>query len=230
MYTRQINGREIELRVSGQLYQDALVMYDRQTGTLWTQVDGRALRGPLVGNRLVEVPAMHTTWKVWKKLHPDTLVLRKPKLRGSVYRDYRADRASHGVFGTSADPRLGGKTIIVGIHEGGEAVPIPLAALKKERLKEIRLAGEPLVVFYSRTGRTVTVFRRVVDGRSLAFRLRKNARQEFLEDKETGSQWSPLEGLALGGPLEGRRLDPVPYVRGYWYAWSVYYPETHLLR
>ena len=45
MYTRLVDGKELELRVSGKLYKDALVMVDRETGTLWTQVMARRCAG-----------------------------------------------------------------------------------------------------------------------------------------------------------------------------------------
>ena len=229
MYTRVADGRELELRVSGKLYKDALVMFDRETGTLWTQVDGSALGGPLAGRRLVEVPAMQTSWKVWKRLHPDTLVLRKPAtLRGSPYADYFADPGRRGLFGTRGDKRLDGKALIVGVHAGDDAVAVPLSALEKRPVIEVELVGEPLLVFYSREEQTAAVFRATLEGRRLSFRVRKAGKQTFLEDAETGSRWSPLEGRAVEGPLQGKRLEAVPYVRSYWYAWSAYRPRTRL--
>lgn len=230
MYTRQVEGREIELGVSGKLYKDALVMFDRETGTLWTQVDGRALRGPLAGRRLVEVPAMQTTWKVWKKLHPNTLVLRKPDaVRGSHYDDYFADPNRRGLFGTRGDTRLEGKALVLGIHSGEDAVAIPLDALKKKPLLETRVANEQLVIVYSDEHKTAAVFRARVDGRALTFRLRSKGNETFLEDAETHSLWLPLEGRAVQGPLSGKRLEAVPYMRSYWYAWSAYRPKTRVL-
>ncbi len=205
-------------------------MFDRETGTLWAQVDGVALRGPLAGQHLVEIPAMQTTWKVWKILHPDTLVLRKPpSVRGSPYADYFADPTRRGLFGTRGDHRLKGKTLILGIHSGKDAVAIPIATLERQPLLEITLVGERLVVFYSLENQTPAVFRAAVDGRPLSFRLQTKAKQTFLEDEETHSQWSPLHGRALVGPLQGKRLEPVPYMRSYWYAWSAYRPETRII-
>ena len=230
MYTREANGRELELRVSGKLYKDAMVMFDRETGTLWTQVDGSALRGSLAGHRLVEIPAMQTAWKVWKQLHPDTLVLSKPAgIRGTSYADYFDDRKRRGLSGTRGDPRLEGKTLIIGLQSGDEAVAVPLAALRKKQLVDIELAGEPLVVFYSRAEETTAVFRATLHGRRQAFRLRRDGKQTVLEDVETGSQWSPLEGRAIAGPLKETRLEPVPYQQSYWYAWSAYRPRTRIV-
>ena len=230
MYTRTVNGKEIELHVSGKLYKDALVMFDRETGTLWTQVDGSALRGPLAGQRLAKVPAMQTTWKVWKKLYPDTLVLAKPAaIRRSSYSDYFADPDRRGLFGTRGDPRLPGKTIIIGVRTENEAVAVLLSALEKRLLVEVALAGEPIVVFYSQEDQTVSVFRAKVRGRRLSFRISKQGKQTLSEDLETRSLWSPLDGRALAGPLKDTRLEPVAYLRSYWFAWSAYQPKTRIV-
>ncbi len=205
-------------------------MFDRETGTLWTQVDGRALRGPLAGRRLVEVPAMQTTWKVWKELHPNTLVLRKPEtVRRSHYEDYFADPNRRGLFGTRGDSRLDGKTLVLGLHSGEDAVAIPVDALKKKLLLETGLARERLVIVYSGEHKTAAVFRARVDGRPLSFRLRSKGKEVFLEDAETHSLWLALEGRAVQGPLVGKKLELVPYVQSYWYAWSAYRPKTRVL-
>ncbi len=218
------------MRVSGKLYKDALVMYDRETGTLWSQVDGRGLRGPLAGQRLVQVAAMQTTWKVWKKLHPNTLVLRKPPgMRGSRYDYYFADPAQRGLYGTAGDSKLPGKMLVVGIHSGEDAVAVPVDALKKKLLLETALAGERLVIVYSDDQKTAAVFRAKVEGRVLSFRLRSKGKETVLEDNETHSRWLPLEGRAVEGPLAGKRLEPVPYMESYWYAWSAYRPKTRVL-
>ena len=231
MYTREVSGKELELRVSGKLYKDALVMFDRETGTLWTQVDGSALRGPLVGRRLTQVPAMQTTWKVWKKLHPNTLVLRKPPtVRGSRYEEYFADPAQLGLSGTRGDKRLDGKALIIGVHAGDDAVAIPVSVMEKRQLVEAEFAGKPLVVFYSPENRTAAVFRAKVTGRRLSFRIVHHAGLTLLEDAETHSQWSPLEGRAISGPLKDTRLEQVPYFHSYWYAWSAYRPQTRIVR
>ena len=50
-------------------------MRDRQTSTVWSHLEGVALRGPLAGSRMELIPLVHATWEQWRGLHPDTLVL-----------------------------------------------------------------------------------------------------------------------------------------------------------
>ncbi len=45
------------------LFRDGLVMYDRETDSLWTQVDGRGIKGEFADRALEIVPSIHATWK-----------------------------------------------------------------------------------------------------------------------------------------------------------------------
>ena len=65
--------------MSGKLIMNALVMYDRQTGTLWSQFLGRGVSGPLSGTPLKMIPVTLTTWDRWLAEYPDTVALDKSK-------------------------------------------------------------------------------------------------------------------------------------------------------
>ena len=77
MYAREIDGEEHTFGVSGKLIMNALVMYDHQTRSLWSQFLGQAVEGPQQGVKLDFVPVVHTRWSLWRDAHPDTLVLDK---------------------------------------------------------------------------------------------------------------------------------------------------------
>ena len=62
MYAREINGERYEFGVSGKLFRNVLIMYDRQTKSLWSQLLGAAVDGPLKGTRLEMLAASFTTW------------------------------------------------------------------------------------------------------------------------------------------------------------------------
>lgn len=230
MYTRTVEEKVIELAVSGKLYKDALVMYDRETGTLWTQVDGSALRGPLEGRRLELFPARQTTWGVWKRLHPATVALDKPAgVRGSPYADYFTDPDRRGLFGTRGSEKLEGKAMVVGVHAGKDAVAVPVAGLEKKPVAHFELNGEPVVVYYGRQEKTAAAYRAKFDGRVLRFRVVTRDGREWLEDEQTGSRWDPLTGRAVAGTLKDRQLASLAYLHSYWYAWSAYQRETRIV-
>ena len=55
------------------------------------------------------------------------------------------------------------------------------------------------------------MFQRTVDGVALRFHLAGINNQNFLmRDEQTGTYWQQITGLAVSGPLAGRRLTLVP--------------------
>ncbi len=65
------------------------------------------------------------------------------------------------------------------------------------------------------------VFSRVVDGEELQFEPQDGG---FVDDR-TGSTWNVL-GEAITGPLAGTRLDAIPHVDTFWFAWGAFRPDT----
>jgi hypothetical protein len=70
-------------------------------------------------------------------------------------------------------------------------------------------------------------FDRRVNGQELTFAVADPVAFP-LQDEETGSVWN-ITGEAISGPLAGERLRQLvdAYVV-FWFAWSVYYPNTDL--
>ncbi|MEX2625899.1 MAG: DUF3179 domain-containing (seleno)protein, partial [Ilumatobacteraceae bacterium] len=60
------------------------------------------------------------------------------------------------------------------------------------------------------------------DGESLTFRAEGD--DAFVDD-ETGSTWNLL-GEAVDGPAEGARLEAIPHVDTFWFAWAAFRPDT----
>ena len=87
--------------MSGKLIMNALVMYDHQTNTLWSQFLGKGVKGELAGTELEVIPVTQTTWAAWRELHPDTLVLDKNgRYQSDSYASYYANGRA-GVIGTA---------------------------------------------------------------------------------------------------------------------------------
>ena len=50
-------------------------MYDRETDSLWSHLLGEAMKGPLKGSELKQIPSVMTDWKTWRTQHPESTVL-----------------------------------------------------------------------------------------------------------------------------------------------------------
>lgn len=75
VFVREINNKEYSFGVSGKLFNSCLVMFDRQTDSLWSQPWGLGVAGEKNNDVLVRVPAERTTLGQWMKAHPDSQVL-----------------------------------------------------------------------------------------------------------------------------------------------------------
>ena len=226
VFVREIDGKELTFGVSGKLIMNNLVMYDRQTDSLWSQFLGEAVEGPMAGTKLQLVASQLTIWSVWKEEHPDTLVLDIGGLVFDEYAQYYADPSS-GVLGQSNhDDRLIEKDLVVGIvGERGQR------AYAHKHLTRIRVLndtfeGRDIVVTLDLDSGSTAVFDRVVDGQVLTF----SHGPEPLEmtDVETGTVWNKLTGVGKDGPLKGKRLTPHQYKDVFWFAWTDFYPNTEL--
>ena len=74
-FDARVDGRMLSFGVSGLLYNSDVLLYDRQTQSLWSQLLAQAVSGPMKGQRLTLLPLTHTTWADWRKHHPATEVL-----------------------------------------------------------------------------------------------------------------------------------------------------------
>jgi hypothetical protein len=71
----------------------------------------------------------------------------------------------------------------------------------------------------------------VVDGRRLTFRLAGINNQNFvMRDEQTGTWWQQVTGLAIHGPLKGRRLGPVPHDQLTFATWKDEQPSGRVLK
>lgn len=121
-FVREVNGTTVQFGTSGKLYNNNLVMYDRLTKSLWSQIWGVAIAGNLTGHKLQKVPIDVVTWGEWKKLYPQTMVLSR---QTGFNRDYSVD-PYYGYFTSSQiwfplshlDKRLPPKTVVLGLAFG----------------------------------------------------------------------------------------------------------------
>ena len=231
MYAREINGEEHTLGVSGKLIMNALVMYDHQTMTLWSQFLGQGVKGLQKGVKLDIVPVTHTRWSAWREIHPQTLVLdKRGRYRSDSYASYYLD-CSAGVLGVARpDERLDHKAMVVGVQVNGRAKAYPFQVLLDRPIVNDSVATEDILVFLERGTDTALVHDRTVEGRTLTFgpSPEGTGARALLVDVETGTRWLALTGLAVAGPLKGKVLERAPSHLSFWFAWNDWHPDTQL--
>lgn len=83
--------------------------------------------------------------------------------------------------------------------------------------------GQRVVIFSKAAGPTGSAYSADIDGEALSFSYRDS---RFVDD-QTGSQWN-LAGQAIGGPLKGRQLPPLPSRYTFWFAYIAAMPSSDL--
>jgi hypothetical protein len=225
VFDRHVDGAVVEFGVSGKLLMNVLVMYDRETDSLWSQILGESIDGSRKGTKLEVVDSLQTTWGTWRQLHPTTLVL-ESDIRFDSYAGYYQNNDS-GVHGNFVDDdRLPDKTIVVGAVVGSSPRAYPLALGAEFSVINDVLEDVPLLAVFAPDGLTGLLYDRRVDGRVLTFTDAGPQAALEIIDQETESRWNRLTGEATAGPLRGSVLQRVPATTSFWFGWRDFFPRT----
>ena len=229
---------QVDLGVSGLLYQNNLIMYDRAGGsdTLWPQMALGARCGALSGAPLPTIPVVEMTYGAWRALHPETLVVSADT---GHQRNYAHWAYPYGTYDLPEDktllfPLTGGidlrlppKERVLGIPDGTGGVAYSYGALEALGARAAVggiLAGREHVVFWDSEARGAMAFYTEADGKSLSFRVSEGE----IIDVETASIWA-LDGRSTAGPLQGLALEPVSSAFvAFWFAWPRFFPDISL--
>jgi hypothetical protein len=223
-----VDGRVLHFRLWG-INNQNFIMRDEETGSWWQQVSGECIFGELKGRKLKLFDHDELTFATWKREGAGGRVLRpEPKhLAANHYEsaDWEQQMQRVPVATTLADPneKLPARTLVVGVEAGGAAKAYPVDALAKQNPVLDRVGDAPVLVLLAEDGKSVRVFDRRLDGRTLEFFQRPDSRE--LIDAETGSVWD-FTGTATGGALAGKRLTRFQPVKDYWFDWKMYHPDT----
>ena len=206
------------------LYRNGLIMFDRQTNSLWSHILGQAITGEYKGTQLEFIPALQTDWQNWKELHPETLVVNPGLFSRDGYEGYYISSQA-GVLGrTNVDEMLQTKEYVIGVRLGGQAKAYPFSVVGRQPVINDQVGETTVVVFFDKATASGAVFdRQLGDGMLLTFKPGSTSR--LAVDTETGSEWDILSGTALSGSLTGAQLAQVPITYAFWFGWVDYHGE-----
>ena len=223
------DGSAVVFGSSGLLYHSNKLMYDEGTLSLWSNLTGEPVAGPLAGKgvALPVLPVTVTRWGDWRKRHPETTVV---SIETGYARDYTPG-AAYGKYFESPDTmfpvwkkdtRLEPKSWIYALRQGAAARAYPLDVLFRERVVNDAVGGVAVVLVADPESGAVRAYRR--EGRVLA----EGALPAHVVEPATGAPWrleeETLVALAPGVPP----LPRYPGHRAYWFGWHAFFPDGTL--
>jgi hypothetical protein len=242
-FDRAVDGRTLVFGVSGLLYKANQILFDRQTHSLWSQLLGGAVVGPLRGTALRPVPLVMESWGAWLADHPNTTVLsiRRDSFARRFTNPYsvRTDRGiqdsndPYGAYLSKISAYF--RTVHQGVQDGeyvlglvvsGKAKAYPQTRLARHGVVDDAVGGVPVLAVHDSPAFYDGFFDRRIGGRTLTFGLQGHA----LVDRETRSRWDARSGRALSGPFAGTTLRRLPAETSLWFAWRLFHPQTLVYR
>jgi len=239
-YDRRVGDRIFDFGTSGSLFNSSLVMYDRQTETLWTHFEGKAVVGALAGERLTTLPISTTSWEKFRDAHPDALVL--SRVTGfrrdygrNPYPGYDDVNSNPFLFNGKVDGRLAAKArVLVVRSDDGPAVALTLDQLFEELVVPFDAQGRKVVALLQRGTSTALdntdlsdgydqgstgVFLAELNGESIDL----SATPDGFLDSKSGITFD-IFGVATDG--SGTRLEPVEHLDTFWFAIGAFDPDV----
>lgn len=163
-FDARVKNKTLEFGVSGLLYNSDVLLYDRETESLWSQIMQQSVSGPMVGEGLELLPMSQLRWSDWKQRYPSGEVLSR---NTGYHRDYSL--SPYGDYNTSPviyfpveflSKRYHPKEQVIGIEVEGKFKAYPFAELAKAGEKEIHdsFNGRNFVIRYNVDSRTGEIF------------------------------------------------------------------------
>jgi hypothetical protein len=211
VFSPTIDGKSESFRLVGMDHFNAM-FEDQTTGSWWRQATGEAVAGPRKGRALRQIPSTQVTLSRWLSMHPRSLIMQPDSAFIERYAksfDYETGLSRSPLTGTDT-ASWHDKSWVVGITMKGESKAYDWNRLRKERVVNDVLGGEPIVVALSRDSTNYFAFQRPDSNR---FKVRGDS----LVSR------SGIYSLAGTGSIG---LVPIFASQEFWHSWRTFHPGT----
>jgi Protein of unknown function (DUF3179) len=232
-----VNGRVLHFYLAGINNQNFL-MRDKETGTWWQQITGKAIYGPMRGAALDLVLSDELTFGEWRTEFPSGQVLAPVAKYTKEYDpNWEPEVAKLPVVISFPGTELKSRDVVVGLTINGVARAYPWETFAKQSPIVDRVNGTPLLLVLGPDGKSFRVFVSRIDGKDAEFFLQGEDAGDAsgekkvwtLVDSTTASQWN-FQGCATSGPAQGKCLDRIPALKDYWFDWRNYNHDTTIYK
>jgi hypothetical protein len=243
------NNKEylLEFDVSGMLRKSDMIMLDRNTETLWQQLLGTAIVGDLDTAQLEILPSLIISVEAFFRQYPNGKIMSNKtndqKLKNEYghnpykkYDDLSSSPYQRFFKKNKISNKLPAMERIVDIQDQGDYKVYTFTAVKQKEVINDTFKSKKVVLFYqkgtvsildenkltdSKDIGSVTVFRRMLDGKEYTFKKEKN----LFVDCQTNSFWNAY-GYCYQGKLKEKQLKIETHSNHFAFAWFAFHPNT----
>lgn len=228
-WNRLVNGNKTSFGVSGLLYNNNVIPFDRSTNSNWSQLALQCVNGDLIGEEPELIKLVETNWFIIRAMYPDAKILSTDTGFDRAYSvypygDYRTNNDNLIFPLTRDDRRLPRKERVHALIADGEAKAYRFSTFSGgEVIKDI-FKGQNILLI----GGQETIISFELDSRTEELEF-----EYIFEDDEAyfrsddGTEWNVF-GEAISGSKRGQKLKPTNSFIAYWFSIGAFYPDTEI--
>ena len=224
---------DVTFGTSGLLYNSNLVMYDRATNSIWSQMMEQSIRGSRVTRIPDRLQVVETTWGTWKAMYPETSILSEDtgwsrNYSQYPYGTYRTNTSLIFPVNNMGDTRLHPKERVLGINVGTTSRVYSISGFSHTVETINETVGDMDVVVAGSSGSNFAVVynRQLEDCTLLEFEAVEDNLPVVMQDNE-GNEWD-IFGVAVSGRRTGQQLQKTNSYVAYWFAWTAFFPGASI--
>jgi hypothetical protein len=213
VFSPVVDGRSETFRLVGMDHFNAM-FEDASTHSWWRQANGEAIAGPSKGKSLTEIPSRQVTLAEWLREHPTSLIMQADAgLRDNYSKDfdYETGKSRKSLTGTDT-VSWHDKAWVVGITVNGQSKAYDWNRLRREKVVNDVIGGEPIVLALAS------------DTTSFAAFVRPNPGAKFIVRND--SLVAGVASYAFNGRGANGALEPVNASQEFWHSWRTFQPAT----
>ncbi|NND09297.1 MAG: DUF3179 domain-containing protein [Saprospiraceae bacterium] len=230
-WNRLVDGKETTFGVSGLLYRNNLIPYDRETDSNWSQLRLQCVQGALKSTQVETYLVAEMSWKTWQTMFPNENVI---TTETGFARNY--GRYPYG------DYKVNNNNILFPLGDSDNRLPfkervLSLIIMEKSRVYTFNhfedglniindtFMGVDVVVVGSKPDNFMIVYGNNSPLGKLDFKALDVSEGGVIMEDDLGNRWN-IFGQAVSGPNEGMSLGRVDAMMGYWFSFGSFYdPE-----
>jgi hypothetical protein len=208
-----VDGRPETFRLVGMDHFNAM-FEDASTHSWWRQANGEAIAGPSKGKALTEIPSRQVTLAEWLREHPTSLIMQADAGLKDNYSkdfDYETGKSRKSLTGTDT-VSWHDKAWVVGITVNGQSKAYDWNRLRREKVVNDVIGGEPIVLALASDNTSFSAF------------VRPNPGARFIVRND--SLVAGVASYTFNGRGANGALEPVNASQEFWHSWRTFQPAT----